>query len=208
MFPSLIWFLVSLFVSAEVIAARSGAACERGCIVAPGVVYELSRNDVTVMARAVNCEVASVLETEDAAGAVWALTSGFVRRRTLGWEGSFGSYVAGYSGCAGKKWSSEGWAYNERITPRADANWKLTWDEIPGRSRDYVFRFFHGEIQNPIPGAVWFLTDGWEEHADPSWIGPYTTQTHGPRSRNLYWKDRTTVWWTSQTVRLVPPSAQ
>jgi len=186
------------------VAARAGATCQRGCIVAPGIVYEVTRVDVIILARAVNCEVGSVLETEDAAGAVWALASNWVRRNMLGRVESFGAFVAAYSACTGRKWSSAGWARNRRITPRADANRRLTWSEIPRRSREYALAFLRNEIPNPLPGVVYVLTAGFQRHADPSWVGPYTAPTRGAGSYNLYWKDPATVEWGTETVRIVP----
>lgn len=215
MFPmTVLWFLFATLFgmvpskTAEEVARDAGATCERGCVVGPNdFVYEVQREDIVIMARAASCEFASVLSTEDADAAIWALTSNFARRRMLGRNETFAGFIMGYSGCTGTKWSSVGTRHSDRITPKADANRQLRWRDIPQRTRDYVRAFFRGEVPNRMPWTTFVLTNGWQKHADPSWIGPYVARTHGPRSWNLYWADRSTRFWTTATVRLVPPTA-
>ncbi len=67
-----------------------------------------------------------------------------------------------------------------------------------------MLSFWRGEIANPLPGAVYVLTAGFQRHANPSWIGPYEARTRGPRSHNLYWRDPLTEHWTAWTVRIAP----
>lgn len=213
MFPmTVLWFLFATLFgmvpdkTAEEVAREAGATCTRGCIVAPGFVYEVQREDVVIMARAANCEFSSVLDTEDADAAIWALTSNFARRRMLGRNETFAGFIMAYSGCTGAKWSSVGTHHNDRITPKADANRQLRWRDIAQPVRDYVRSFFRNEIPNRMPGVVFVLTHGWEKYADPSWDGPYYAGSRGPRSYNAYWADRSTRYWTTATVRIVPPS--
>lgn len=213
---ALVFVLLAWFWSPQTDALRqareAGMFCELGCIVAPGFTYEVTQDDLLWTARAAQCEVASVIGTQDAEAAMWALAQNFVRRHYVGIEESFGRFVQAYCACTGRKWSSEGWAYSPRITPKADANRRLGWSDIPQRTRTFVIDFLGGRIENHWPRYVFFLTKGWEESADASWIGPMYTTTHGPRSRNSYWMDQSTAEWTVDTVRIVsvtqPPAFQ
>ena len=200
--------LVALFLSlapASWIATITGHECERGCIVGEtGWVYEVTRDDLVILARAANCEVKDAIGTADADAAMWALTSNFVRRKLVGRPETLARFVMGYSACTGIKWSSAGWERNDRITPRADANRQLRWRDIPQRVRDYVRAFLRNERPNRMPGVVYVLTAGFERHAHPLWIGPLYAETRGPGSFNAYWRDQSTAAWTDRTVRIAP----
>ena len=211
MLRSLFWLLASSFApraAAVAVVHAAGFACERGCIVDAerGWAYEINRDDLVWTARAAHCEVESVIGTDDADAAMWALAQNLVRRHRIGLRETFAGFVLNYSGCTGRRWSSDGTRHSDRITTRADANRMLTWYELPQRTRDYVRRFLRGEIVNRWPGLVYVLTAGWERHADPSWVGPFYAATHGPRSRNAYWMDRSTVGWDPMTVQIVSSS--
>ena len=215
MFPTtVLWFLVAMLSgmvpekTADEVARDAGVVCDRGCIVAPGIVYRITRDDLVIMARAANCEVRDAIGTDDAAAAMWALVSNFVRRKMVGRNETLAAFVSAYSACTGVKWSSAGWARNSRITPRADANRQLRWRDIPQRTRDYVLSFFRNEHANPMPGVVYVLTSGFEFHASNAWYGPYYANTRGPGSFNAYWRDPKTIGWTASTVRLVAPTVE
>lgn len=191
---------------AEDVAARAGYECERGCIVgADGWVYENTREDQAWFARVVNCEVASVIGTDDASAAMWALVQGFYLGHLNGRDRSLASYVTSYSACTSKDWSSAGTRYSPRITPIADANRATRWRDLPQRVRDFARTVLQGHIGNRWPGYVYVLTHGWEREANHRWIGPLYAETRGPGTYNAYWKDRRTVRWTNWTVRIVGP---
>jgi hypothetical protein len=206
MLPVLLWFLVSVFLPppAEVVAAKAGATCERGCIVgADGWVYEITRDDLVWTTRAAHCEIESVLDTDDAPATMWALTQNFYRGHLLGRTESFGSFVSGYSACTSKRWATGGQFYSPRITPIADVNRRTRWNDLPQKTRDFVRSFFRGEMPNRWPGWCYVWTHGWEHHAAPRLIGPFYAATHGPRSLNAYYMDPATKDWTPWTVRVV-----
>jgi hypothetical protein len=178
--------------------------CPRGCIVAPGFAYAITRSDVLWTARMAHCEVETVIGTDDAPATMWALAQNFVRRHNVGRRETFGAFVSSYSGCTSRRWATGGDKYSPRITPIADINRRLRWVDLPQTTRDFVRSFFHGEMPNRWPGWVYVWTHGWESHAGPRSIGPfYAVETE--HSLNAYYKDRATMGWRSDTVRIVPP---
>ncbi len=206
----LTWFLCLLLWpfmpcdSAEEIAAEQGAKCERGCIVCgDNWVYEVTRDDLVWTARMANCEIANVLDTDDAPATMWSLAQNFCRMHGVGRTQSWGSFVSHYSGCTSPLWATGGIYYSPRITPIADVNRKTRWNDLPQKTRDYVRSFFRNEIPNRWPGWCWIWTRGWEHHAARNLIGPFYAVKDEGQSLNAYWKDPATRYWTRWQVRVV-----
>ncbi len=178
--------------------------CQRGCIVGPGFVYELTRSDLVWTARMAHCEIETVLDSDDAPATMWSLVTNWTRRRLLGRHESFGSFVSSYSGCTSRRWATGGEFYSPRITPIADANRRTRWADLPQKTRDYVRSFFSGEIPNRWPGWCIVWTHGYESHAARGLIGPFLAVPDGDHSLNAYYADKSTGHWTAATVRIIP----
>jgi hypothetical protein len=191
--------------AAPVVADTLHDPCPRGCIVAPGLTYAITRDNLVWTARMANCEIANVTDTDDAPATMWALVTNFVRRREAGRAESFGGFVQTYSGCTSKRWATGGDRYSPRITPIADVNRRLRWSQIPQRVRDFVRRFFRAEWPNRWPGWCWVWTRGWERMADPQHIGPYYAVEDAGQSLNAYYADPATVGWAADRIRIVGP---
>jgi hypothetical protein len=179
--------------------------CPRGCIVAPGFNYALSRDDLVWTARMASCEIANVLDTDEAPATMWSLVTNFTRRREAGRIESFGGFVSLYSGCTSRRWATGGDRYSPRITPIADVNRRTRWNDIRQDVRDFVHSFFRAEHPNRWPGFCWVWTAGWEKHADPRHVGPFYVVRDGGQSLNSYWKDPATVTWGADRIRIVGP---
>lgn len=180
-------------------------ACPFGCLLADdGDLYALDRADVVWLARATTCEVGSWVPGDEAQAVEWALIQNRERYRRAGRDLSLASLVTSYSACTSRDWSSAGTRYHPRITPRADATRAMRWRQIPRHVRAFVLDLLRGRYPNRWPGWVYVFTGGREDHADPSWDGPYYTPPHAGRSRNAYWRDPRTVDWTWRSVRIVP----
>ncbi len=195
--------------SAEDVAARQGAKCERGCIGgSDGWVYEVTRDDLVWFARMANCEIRDYIGTDDADATLWAVVQGFYRAHLVGRNTTLASYASTYSGCTSRLWATGGRYYSPRITPIADVNRKTRWRDLPQRVRDVVRSFFRGEIRNRWPGWCWVWTHGWEHHADSRLIGPfYAVEDHG-QSFNAYYQDAITEHWMPWQVQIVAPPAE
>ncbi len=207
MFPVWVLVLFSLLPSARpaaLVAAESGASCDRGCLVGEdGWVYEVTRNDLLWFGRMAHCEIGSVVGTDDSEATLWAVATNFYRRHLVGRRESLGWFASHYSGCTSPLWATGGKFYSPRITPLADANRKTRWDQIPLRTRDLVLRFLSGDVPNRWPGWCYVWTHGWEDRADPRHAGPFYAVTDEARTLNAYYADPMTVDWTPWTVQIV-----
>lgn len=195
--------------SAEQAAEVAGAECRLGCIVGEdGWVYELRRNDVEWLARAVECESGVYGDGEHSAVA-WALAQQLYQwHRRSGGSPSLATVVQAYSSCCSEKWSSEGPLYNERITARADYYRNLDWGDLPSRSRWFVTNWLRGDYPNELPGVVWWFAHGFERYAPHEAIGPFYVDHQDDGRGNVYYKIKPTVFYKTWTVRLVPATQE
>lgn len=207
-------FFVAVFIalmvpSPETVAARDGKSCPYGCLVGgDGWTYEMQWHDVVSLAVALDCEVGAFLRYEEGPATAWALVQNHYRYHTIGKHPAFGKFVRSYSACASMEWSSLGTKYSPRITPRADLSMQKTWSTIRRGTREFVVAFLLGMHENRWPGYVYVLTSGWEEHADPSWVGPIYTEPHPGRCKNAYYQDGETQWWSGYAVRIAPATTR
>lgn len=202
------WLLVAaLRLAAPTIAEQiAPEACPYGCVATAGqTTYALTRSDVVWLARAASCEVGDFIPRPEAQAAMWALLQNHQRQRAIRPALTLAGLVIGYSACCSPKWATGGpLAPHPRITPRADETRAMRWRDVPRRTRAFVLDLLRGRYPNRWPGYVYVLTAGYESHADPRWDGPMYIRKADNRTRNAYYRDPSTVGWTTATVRIVP----
>lgn len=216
MLQALLWFLAGLVLQptpAEQIAADSGAACVYGCIVyGNGVVYEVTREDVTTIALLAKAESGPRFVHAESSATVWAMVQRFAElneRRPTADRMSLTGLMRSYSAVLAGTWRTGGKKYHPRITPRADAYADLGWEDMPIVWRLFAVEFIEGQVTNDLPGCVHVLARGFESSAASYLIGPYyaTTEDQHPGG-NAYYKSEQTEWWAPWSVRVVPATTK
>jgi len=187
-----------------------GHICPWGCISgADGSVYEITRNDITWIAKVSKAESGPRFVRAESSATIWAIVQNFYRvngRRHRDDKLSLATFIQNYSAACSAAWATGGAkAPHPRITPRADRYRAMSWDEIPRRWRRFAVSFICGEVPNDSPGRVHVLARGFEDSAARTLFGPWyaTTETQHPGGNAYYWT-KETLGWERDEVRIVP----
>jgi hypothetical protein len=205
----LVWSAFSPPTDPEVEVSAAAASCTYGCLVygEPGRVYEITREDLTVIGLLAKAESGPRFVRDESAATVWAMVQRFAKlngQRARSELLSLAQVMRSYSAVLNGVWTTGSKRYHPRITARADSYVGVGWDELPEVWRFFAVEFVRGEVANKVPGCVHVLARGFERHAAEHLIGPFYASTEEKHpGGNAYYQTDETWWWPPWRVQVV-----